>query len=121
MRARHGVVLATGSEAVLPDIDGLDRVGAWTSADATTAEAVPGRLVVIGGGVVACEAATAWRSLGAEGPAPAAAAPHSTATRPTPARTMLRASTPRRRPCRPVPGGRGPGTGSAAWPAPGER
>ncbi|KJY26659.1 FAD-dependent oxidoreductase, partial [Streptomyces katrae] len=55
-----------GSEPVLPDIDGLDGAGAWTSERATTADAVPGRLVVIGGGVVACEAATAWRSLGAE-------------------------------------------------------
>ncbi|MEU3910166.1 NAD(P)/FAD-dependent oxidoreductase [Streptomyces sp. NPDC029721] len=66
LRARQAVVLATGSEPVLPDIDGLDGAGAWTSERATTADAVPGRLVVIGGGVVACEAATAWRSLGAE-------------------------------------------------------
>jgi dihydrolipoamide dehydrogenase len=38
----------------------------WTSREATSAQAVPGRLAVIGGGVVACEMATAWRALGAE-------------------------------------------------------
>ncbi|MFD8141570.1 dihydrolipoyl dehydrogenase family protein [Streptomyces sp. NPDC059708] len=64
--ARHAVVLATGSEPALPDLDGIDRAGVWTSERATTADAVPGRLAVIGGGVVACEAATAWRTLGAE-------------------------------------------------------
>ncbi|MFD8288087.1 dihydrolipoyl dehydrogenase family protein [Streptomyces lavendulae] len=66
LSAGQAVVLATGSEPVLPDIDGLDSVDVWTSEQATTADAVPARLVVIGGGVVACEAATAWRSLGAE-------------------------------------------------------
>ncbi|MGW2679109.1 dihydrolipoyl dehydrogenase family protein [Streptomyces sp. NPDC001436] len=66
LRAGQAVVLATGSEPVMPDIDGLDRIGVWTSERATTADAVPDRLVVVGGGVVACETATAWRSLGAE-------------------------------------------------------
>ncbi|MFH7594780.1 NAD(P)/FAD-dependent oxidoreductase [Streptomyces racemochromogenes] len=66
LRAGRAVVLATGSEPVMPDIDGLDRIGVWTSERATTADAVPDRLVVVGGGVVACETATAWRSLGAE-------------------------------------------------------
>ncbi|WP_329315001.1 NAD(P)/FAD-dependent oxidoreductase [Streptomyces sp. NBC_01278] len=64
LRARRAVVVCTGTGAVLPPIEGLDRIGVWTNRQATTADAVPARLVVIGGGVVACEMATAWRSLG---------------------------------------------------------
>lgn len=64
LRARRAVVVCTGTEPALPPVEGLDRIGVWTSRQATTADAVPGRLVVIGGGVVACEMATAWSSLG---------------------------------------------------------
>ncbi|MEU6162753.1 dihydrolipoyl dehydrogenase family protein [Streptomyces tanashiensis] len=63
--ARRAVVVCTGTEPALPPVEGLDRIGVWTNRQATTADAVPARLVVIGGGVVACEMATAWRSLGA--------------------------------------------------------
>ncbi|MFE0333530.1 dihydrolipoyl dehydrogenase family protein [Streptomyces sp. NPDC058955] len=65
LRARRAVVVSTGTEPALPPVEGLDRIGVWTNRQATTADAVPERLVVIGGGVVACEMATAWRSLGA--------------------------------------------------------
>lgn len=64
LRARLAVVLGTGTEPALPPVEGLDGIGVWTNRQATTAGSVPGRLVVIGGGVVACEMATAWRSLG---------------------------------------------------------
>ncbi|MEU9858452.1 NAD(P)/FAD-dependent oxidoreductase [Streptomyces sp. NPDC047974] len=64
LRARRAVVVCTGTEPALPPVEGLDRIGVWTNRQATTADAVPERLVVIGGGVVACEMATAWRSLG---------------------------------------------------------
>jgi pyruvate/2-oxoglutarate dehydrogenase complex dihydrolipoamide dehydrogenase (E3) component len=64
--ANHAVVLSTGSAALLPDIDGLADVSPWTSRDATSATEVPGHLAIIGGGVVAVEMATAYRSLGAE-------------------------------------------------------
>ncbi|MFC9456509.1 dihydrolipoyl dehydrogenase family protein [Streptomyces sp. NPDC057684] len=64
LRARRAVVICTGTEPALPPVEGLDRIGVWTNRQATTADAVPERLVVIGGGVVACETATAWRSLG---------------------------------------------------------
>ncbi|WP_030671262.1 dihydrolipoyl dehydrogenase family protein [Streptomyces sp. NRRL B-1347] len=64
LRARRAVVLSPGTEPALPQVEGIDRIGVWTNRQATTADAVPGRLVVIGGGVVACELATAWRSLG---------------------------------------------------------
>ncbi|MFB7513210.1 dihydrolipoyl dehydrogenase family protein [Streptomyces sp. NPDC056144] len=64
LAARRAVVVCTGTEPALPPVEGIDRIGVWTNRQATTADAVPGRLVVIGGGVVACETATAWRSLG---------------------------------------------------------
>ncbi|MFG3498234.1 dihydrolipoyl dehydrogenase family protein [Streptomyces sp. NPDC047928] len=64
LRARQAVVVCTGTQPALPPVEGLDRIGVWTSRQATTADAVPERLVVIGGGVVACEMATAWSSLG---------------------------------------------------------
>jgi dihydrolipoamide dehydrogenase len=64
LAARHAVALCTGSAAALPPIDGLDGIGAWTSREATSAEAVPPRLAVVGGGAVACEMAAAWSSLG---------------------------------------------------------
>ncbi|MFG2291392.1 dihydrolipoyl dehydrogenase family protein [Streptomyces sp. NPDC048595] len=65
LTARHAVAVCTGSRAVLPPIPGLAAARPWTSRDATSAKAVPGRLVVVGGGVVGVEMATAWRALGA--------------------------------------------------------
>ncbi|GGX83762.1 dihydrolipoyl dehydrogenase family protein [Streptomyces fructofermentans] len=64
LTARHAVAVCTGSRAVLPDLPGLADVKPWTSREATSAQAVPGRLVVVGGGVVAVEMATAWQALG---------------------------------------------------------
>ncbi|WP_264924201.1 NAD(P)/FAD-dependent oxidoreductase [Streptomyces sp. A012304] len=65
LTARHAVAVCTGSRAVLPDLPGLDEVRPWTSREATSAQSVPDRLVVVGGGVVATEMATAWQALGA--------------------------------------------------------
>ena len=66
LAARHAVVVATGSAAAIPAVPGLAEPLVWTSREATSAETVPGRLAILGGGVVACEMATAWRALGAE-------------------------------------------------------
>ncbi|MEV4612684.1 NAD(P)/FAD-dependent oxidoreductase [Kitasatospora sp. NPDC049258] len=66
LTARHAVAVCTGSRAVLPEVPGLAGAKPWTSRDATSAERAPGRLAVVGGGVVAVEMATAWRSLGSE-------------------------------------------------------
>jgi pyruvate/2-oxoglutarate dehydrogenase complex dihydrolipoamide dehydrogenase (E3) component len=65
LTARHAVVVATGSDAALPDVPGLAEAAAWTSRDATAVREVPRRLAVLGGGVVACELAQALHALGA--------------------------------------------------------
>jgi dihydrolipoamide dehydrogenase len=62
--ARHAVVVATGSAAALPPVPGLAEAKAWSPREATSARGVPGRLVVLGGGVVGCEMAQAFASLG---------------------------------------------------------
>ena len=64
LHARQAVVIATGTRAVVPD--SLAGVNPWTSREATSAHAVPGRLVIVGGGVVGCEMAAAWSALCAE-------------------------------------------------------
>jgi pyruvate/2-oxoglutarate dehydrogenase complex dihydrolipoamide dehydrogenase (E3) component len=66
IRAEHAVVIATGTSPLLPPIPGLAEAAPWTNREATSADAAPRRLVVLGGGPVACELATAWRSLGSE-------------------------------------------------------
>ncbi|MTE22422.1 pyridine nucleotide-disulfide oxidoreductase [Streptomyces sp. TRM43335] len=54
LSAEH-VVIATGSQAVRPPIDGLDRVETWTNREATTVREIPRRAVVIGGSAVGVE------------------------------------------------------------------
>ncbi|MEU1274757.1 NAD(P)/FAD-dependent oxidoreductase [Streptomyces sp. NPDC005799] len=66
LTARHAVAVCTGTDAVLPDLPGLAEVKPWTSRNATSAQEVPGRLVVVGGGVVATEMATAYQALGSK-------------------------------------------------------
>jgi pyruvate/2-oxoglutarate dehydrogenase complex dihydrolipoamide dehydrogenase (E3) component len=78
--ARRAVVVATGTGALLPPIDGLREakvppgegsepatgVRPWTNREATTAKRVPERLVVLGGGVVGVEMAQAYGSFGTQ-------------------------------------------------------
>ncbi|MER8104433.1 NAD(P)/FAD-dependent oxidoreductase [Kitasatospora sp. NPDC094016] len=67
LTARHAVAVCTGSRPVLPTgVPGLAEAHPWTNREATAAPAVPGRLAVVGGGVVGVELATAWRALGSE-------------------------------------------------------
>jgi pyruvate/2-oxoglutarate dehydrogenase complex dihydrolipoamide dehydrogenase (E3) component len=66
LRARHAVVIATGSDPVIPDIAGLREARPWTNREATSVQRVPKRLVVVGGGPVACEMAQALHALGAQ-------------------------------------------------------
>jgi dihydrolipoamide dehydrogenase len=64
--AKRAVVVATGSGAAMPPIDGLEDAKPWTNREATIAKQVPDRLTILGGGVVGVELAQAWRSLGSQ-------------------------------------------------------
>ena len=62
--ARRAVIVSTGSAPRIPPIPGLEDVKHWTNREATTAEEVPERLVILGGGVVGVEMAQAYASFG---------------------------------------------------------
>ena len=62
--ARHAVAVSTGSDAFIPDIEGLRDARPWTSREATSVSEVPASLAIIGGGVVAAEMATAYAAFG---------------------------------------------------------
>jgi dihydrolipoamide dehydrogenase len=64
LRARRAVVIATGSSAAMPPVPGLAQARPWTNREATTASTIPGRLLVLGGGVVGVEMAQAYATLG---------------------------------------------------------
>jgi dihydrolipoamide dehydrogenase len=60
------IVIATGSEPMgLPGV-AIDEKQIVSSTGALTLEKVPGKLVVIGGGVIGLELGSVWRRLGAE-------------------------------------------------------
>jgi pyruvate/2-oxoglutarate dehydrogenase complex dihydrolipoamide dehydrogenase (E3) component len=64
--AEH-VVVATGSEPIIPAVPGLRGLeGVWTNREVTGMKAVPDRLLVLGGGPVGVEMAQAVRRLGGE-------------------------------------------------------
>ncbi len=65
IEASEAVILAPGSVAAVPPIPGLAEADPWTNRQATTAKAVPGSLLILGGGVVGVEMASAYASLGA--------------------------------------------------------
>ena len=65
LSARRGVVVATGTRAAVPPVEGLREITSWDNRDVTTAKQVPARLLVLGGGVVGVEMAQAYRRLGA--------------------------------------------------------
>ena len=61
------VVVATGADPVIPPIPGLrDLEGIWTNREVTGMKAVPGHLLVLGGGPVGVEMAQAVTRLGAQ-------------------------------------------------------
>jgi dihydrolipoamide dehydrogenase len=64
LSARRAVVVAVGTGAAMPPIEGLAEAAAWSNREATTAKTAPERLVVLGGGVVGVEMAQAWATLG---------------------------------------------------------
>lgn len=63
--AEH-IVLATGSQAVVPPIEGIEEVTAWTNRETYTTRELPGRAVIVGGGAVGVETATFLAGYGVE-------------------------------------------------------
>ena len=61
------VVVATGSDPVIPPVPGLRELeGIWTNREVTGMKAVPRRLLILGGGPVGAEMSQAVRRLGGE-------------------------------------------------------
>lgn len=60
------LVLATGSRPFLPPIDGIDSEYVKTSTDILNMTSLPGRVAVIGGGVIGIEFASYFSMLGTE-------------------------------------------------------
>jgi pyruvate/2-oxoglutarate dehydrogenase complex dihydrolipoamide dehydrogenase (E3) component len=64
--ARH-IVIATGSEPVIPPIEGLRGLkGVWTNREATGVREIPDSLVILGGGFVGVEMAQAFATFGTD-------------------------------------------------------
>jgi pyruvate/2-oxoglutarate dehydrogenase complex dihydrolipoamide dehydrogenase (E3) component len=63
--ARQAVVIAVGSQAAMPPIQGLAEAKPWTNREVTTAQSIPSRLAILGGSAVGVEMAQAYSSLGA--------------------------------------------------------
>ncbi len=66
LTASRAVVIATGSAAAMPPIEGLDSVRAWNNREGTTSKRVPESMAVLGGGPVGSELAQAWSTLGTQ-------------------------------------------------------
>ncbi len=66
LTARKAVVLACGSSALIPPIEGLADTRPWDNVAITSAKELPRRLLVLGGGPIGAEMAQAFRRLGTE-------------------------------------------------------
>ncbi len=64
LTARRAVVVASGTEAAMPPIDGLESVRAWNNRQGTISKEIPASMIVLGGGPVGAELAQAWSILG---------------------------------------------------------
>ena len=58
------IVIAAGSRPVVPAIEGLDQVGFHTSDTVMRLDALPGRVLIVGGGYVAAEFAHVFGAFG---------------------------------------------------------
>ncbi|KAL6243240.1 hypothetical protein RBB50_009791 [Rhinocladiella similis] len=66
LTATHAVVISSGSEPAIPDIRGIETIDYWTPREATSAKSVPEHLIIVGGGVVGSEMATAFSTFGSK-------------------------------------------------------
>ena len=66
LQARRSVVVATGTKAAMPPIEGLSGASAWTNREATQVTEIPRRFAVLGGGAVGVELAQAFARLGSQ-------------------------------------------------------
>lgn len=66
LTAEKAVVVATGTAAAMPPVEGLNEIRLWDNREATTAKEIPGHLLILGAGVVGVEMAQAYRSMGAQ-------------------------------------------------------
>jgi pyruvate/2-oxoglutarate dehydrogenase complex dihydrolipoamide dehydrogenase (E3) component len=66
LTAARAVVLATGTSAAMPPIEGLADARPWDNRDVTEAKQLPRRLLVLGGGAVGTEMAQCYKRLGCE-------------------------------------------------------
>ncbi|HUG12094.1 MAG TPA: FAD-dependent oxidoreductase [Opitutaceae bacterium] len=58
------ILIGTGSRVAWPDIPGLAESGAWTSDDVLELDFLPESVIVLGGGIVACELAQFLARMG---------------------------------------------------------
>lgn len=62
----RNIIVASGGRPVVPNIPGIESVGYFTSDTIWQLQALPARLVVVGGGPIGCELAQAFHRLGSE-------------------------------------------------------
>jgi pyruvate/2-oxoglutarate dehydrogenase complex dihydrolipoamide dehydrogenase (E3) component len=65
IRAQH-VLIGTGSKVSVPPVQGLAEVPFWTSDDVLELDFIPKSVIVLGGGIVACELAQFLNRIGAK-------------------------------------------------------
>jgi dihydrolipoamide dehydrogenase len=58
------VILAIGSQSLVPDLPGLDAVPVWTNREATSARTLPASLLILGGGPTGLELAQVYARYG---------------------------------------------------------
>lgn len=66
VKARQAVVVATGSDSLIPAIEGLADSKYWTPREAVSCNKVPEHLIVLGAGAVGTEMATFYSQIGSK-------------------------------------------------------